>query len=79
MSCLAAKKDVLFSCESTNSRTVRPLNASSFSQNCVSVSVERVDKDKDADESVGADRAGTEETCEWTTTWLVHSARGNRH
>ena len=49
------EKDVLFGCESTNSRTVRPENASSFSQSCVPVSVERVDKDKDADENVDAD------------------------
>ena len=53
-------KDVLFGCESTNSRTERPANAPSFSQSCVPVSVERVDKDKDADENVDADqtRAG---------------------
>ena len=38
-------KDVLFGCESTKSRTVRRVNASSFSQSCVPVSV---DKDKDA-------------------------------
>ena len=49
-------KDILFRCESTNSRTVRPVNASSFSQSCVPVSVERVDKDKDADENVDADQ-----------------------
>ena len=48
-------KDVLFGCEGPNSRTVRPVNASSFSQSCVSVSVERVNKDKDEDENVDAD------------------------
>ena len=46
-------KDVLFSCESTNSRTVRPVKS------CVPVSVERVDKDKDADENVDADQTST--------------------
>ena len=56
-------KDVLFGCESTNSRTVRPVNASSFSQSCVPVSVERVDKDKDADENVDADQNKHGETC----------------
>ena len=47
------EKDVLFGCESTNSRTVRPVKS------CVSVSVERVDKDKDADENVDADETST--------------------
>ena len=47
------RKDVLFGCESTNSRTVRP------EQSCVPVSVERVDKDKDADENVDADQIST--------------------
>ena len=36
-------KDVLFGCESTISRTERLVNASSFSQSCVPVSVELVD------------------------------------
>ena len=35
------------------------MNASSFSQSCVPVSVERVDKDKDADENVDADQTRT--------------------
>ena len=61
------EKDVLFGCESTNSRTVRRV------QSCVPVSVGRVDKDKDADEN-GSNMHG--ETCEWTT---VHTARGNKH
>ena len=52
-------KHVLFGCESTNSRTERPVNAPSFSQSCVPVSVERVDKDKDADENVNADHTRT--------------------
>ena len=47
-------KAVLFGCESTNSRTVRPVKS------CVPVSVERVDKDKDADENVDADQTRTE-------------------
>ena len=46
-------KDVLFGCESTNSRTVRPVKS------CVTVSVERVDKDKDADENGDADQTST--------------------
>ena len=54
------EKDVLFGCESTDSRTGRPVNASSFSQSCVPVSVERVDKHKDADENVDADQTRTE-------------------
>ena len=58
------EKDVLFGCESTNSRTERPVNAPSFSQSCVPLSVERVDKDKDADENVDADHTRTGETCE---------------
>ena len=41
-----SKKDVLFGCECTSSRSRRPLNASSFSKSCVPVSVERVDKDR---------------------------------
>ena len=45
--------------KSTNSRTVRPANGPPFSQSCVPVSVERVDKDKDADESVDADQTRT--------------------
>ena len=43
-------KDVLFGCESTNLRMGRP------AKSCVPVSVERVDKDKDADENVDADQ-----------------------
>ena len=53
------EKDVLFGSESTNSRTGRPVNAPSFSQSCVPMSVERVDKDKDADENVDADQTRT--------------------
>ena len=36
-------------------------------KSCVPVSVERLDKDKDADENVDADQISTGETCEWTT------------
>ena len=43
-------KGVLFGCESTNVSTERPVNS------CVPVSVERLDKDKDADENVDADQ-----------------------
>ena len=52
------------------------MNDPPFSQSCVPVSVERVEKDKDADENVGADQTRTRE---WTTNIFVHSARGNRH
>ena len=52
-------KDVLFGRESTNSRTGRPVNGPPLSQSCVPVSVERVDKDKDADENVDADQTRT--------------------
>ena len=48
------EKDVLFGCESTNVSTVRLVK--SF----VPVSVERSDKDKDADENVDADQISTE-------------------
>ena len=41
---------VLFGCESTNVSTRRPVKS------CVPVSVERLDKDKDADENVEARR-----------------------
>ena len=63
-------KDVLFGCESTNSRTGRLVKS------CVPMSVERVDEDEDAAENVDADQT---ETREWTTNRFVHSARGNRH
>ena len=66
-------KGVLFGCESTNERTERPVNS------CVPVSVERLDKDKDADENVDADQISTVETCERTIHRFVHKARGNRH
>ena len=46
-------KGVLFDCESTNVRTVRPVNS------CVPMSVERVDEDKDTDENVDADQIRT--------------------
>ena len=48
------EKGVLFGCESTDVSTERPVKS------CVPVSVERLDKDKDADENVDADqiRAG---------------------
>ena len=43
------EKDVLFGCENTNVSMKRPVKS------CVPVSVERLDKDKDADENVDAD------------------------
>ena len=46
-------KDVLCGCESTNVSTVRPVKS------CVPVSVERLDKDKDAVENVDADQIRT--------------------
>ena len=51
---------LMFGFESTNLRTERPVNASSFSQSCVPMSVERADKDKDADEKKDADQTSTE-------------------
>ena len=51
-------KDVLFGCGSTNSRTERPVNGP-FSQSCVPVSVELVDKYEDNDEDVDADQTRT--------------------
>ena len=53
-------KDVLFGCESTNSRTERLVNGPPLSQSCVAVSCERVVKDKDADRNVDADHTRTE-------------------
>ena len=48
------EKDVLFGCESTNLSTERPVKS------CVPVTVERLDKDKDANENVDADQISTE-------------------
>ena len=48
------EKGVLFGCESTNVRTWKPVNS------CVPVSLERLGKDKDADENVDADQTSTE-------------------
>ena len=50
-------KGVLFGCESTNVSTGRPVNG------CVPVSVERVDKDKDADEKGRRRSNKNGETC----------------
>ena len=50
----AIGKGVFFGCESTNERTERLVKS------CVPVSVERADKDKDADENVDADQKSTE-------------------
>ena len=72
------EKDVLFGCESTNSRTERPVNAPSFSQSCVPVFVERVDKDKDAYENVDADQTRTVRPVSGQPTGFFHSSRGNR-
>ena len=47
------EKGVLFGCESTNESAVR------FVKSCVPVSVERLYKDKDADENVDADQIST--------------------
>ena len=47
------EKGVLFGCESTNLITVRPVKS------YVPVSVERLDKDKDADENADADQIST--------------------
>ena len=52
------EKGVLFGCENTNVRTVRPV------ESCLPVSVERLDKDKDADENVDADKISTERPVE---------------
>ena len=41
---------------------MRPVNGPPVSQSCVPVSVERVDKDKDADENVDADQTRTVRT-----------------
>ena len=53
-------KDVLIGRESTNSRTWRPVDGPPSSQSCVPVSVERVDKDEDADENVDSDQTRME-------------------
>ena len=64
------QKDVLFGREGTkhSTRTGRPVDGSKSIQSCVSVSVELVDKDEDADQ--------TRTTRGWTT---VHPGGGNRH
>ena len=68
------EKGVLFGCESTNVSTGR------FVKSCVPVSVERLDKDEDADENVDADQISTGRPVEeWTIHRFVHTARGNRH
>ena len=46
-------KGVLFGCDSTNVSTGRPVSS------CVPVSVERLDKDKDANQNVDADHVRT--------------------
>ena len=46
-------KDVLFGCESTNSRT------ETLAKSCVLMSVKREDEDKDADENVDVDQTST--------------------
>ena len=61
-------KGFLFGCESTNVRTVRPVKS------CVPVSVERLDKDKDADENVDADQISTERRVN-NPSVCSHSAR----
>ena len=57
-------KDVLFGCESTNVSTGRLVKS------CVPVSVERVDKDKDADEHVEADQTSTRRLVSGQSTGL---------
>ena len=54
------RKDVLFGRDDTkNSRTGRLVYGPPSNQSCVPVSVEFVDKDKDADENVDADQTRT--------------------
>ena len=53
------RKDVLFGRESTNSRTVKPVDGLPSSQSCVPVSVKRSNQDKDADENADADQIRT--------------------
>ena len=65
-------KDDLFGCESTNSRTVRLLNGPPFSQSCVPLSVDRVDKDEDTDENLDADQTSTERPASGQPTGLFN-------
>ena len=53
------RKDVLLGRESTNSRTVKPVDGLPSSQSCVPVSVKRSNQDKDADENADADQIST--------------------
>ena len=53
------EEGVLFGCESTNVRTVSQHKRRDLVESCVPVSVERLDKDKDADEIVDADQMST--------------------
>ena len=55
------------------SSTGRPVKS------CVPVSVERLGKDKDADEKRRRRSNKHGETCEWKIQRFVHTARGNRH
>ena len=64
------EKDVLFGSESTNSRTERPVNGPPLSLSFVPVSVERVDKDEDADENVDADQTRKEKPVRGQPTCL---------
>ena len=53
------RKDILLGRESTNSRTVKPVDGLPSSQSCVPVSVKRSTQDKDADENADADQIRT--------------------
>ena len=68
------EKGVFFGCESTNVSTGRLVKS------CVPVSIERLHKNKDADENVDADQISTERSLEkWTIHRFVHAMRGIRH
>ena len=53
------RKDVFLGRESTNSRTVKPVDGLPSSQSCVPMSVKRSNQDKDADENADADQIST--------------------
>ena len=65
-------KRFLFGCESTNERTERPVYS------CLPVSVERLDRDNDADENVDVDQVRTERPIESGQSIDLFTQRGKK-
>ena len=77
--CLLRRSKVWFGCESRNSRTERPVNGPPYSQSCVPVSVERVERQRRRRKH--RRRIKQERRDLWVDHHprCVHLARGNRH